>query len=338
MIEHDNSFYSKLVLKWAPINYQYIRLDTNDNNYNIKKDLIVPVNLEYYKNNKVDIESCWDTQNIRKRLRNIKIEQLLPVVYYSVAETESHYFILYSFYHADDDTHPNDMEGCLVLLEKQDYSELLLGIITVAHYDFWKYAYKNNLRQKFGREFTKKEQLEVDEELDSKRPLIQQEKGKHGLYALGTKINFGTKIILWLRSLLNIHPDVIVFYPNDKAAYYNIENITKGKDTPYDPSFYYELVDVLDPREGLWERWKKKPNSTFDNSGKFYGGSANPPWLWKEGYIPDSIESNEFGIMWSDPVKLVTKLFKPGVNRKDFNQKYLRQMDGTVQKNDIAQA
>jgi len=333
MIQHDNSFYSKLALKWAPINYQYIRLDTYNNYYNIKKDLIVPVNLEYYKKNKEDdTESCWDTQNIRERLRDIKIEQLIPVVYYSIAETESHYFILYSFYHADDDTHPNDMEGCLVLLEKQDYAELLLGVITIAHYDFWKYAYKYNLQYKSGREFTKKEQLEADDELESKRPLIQQEKGKHGLYALGTRINFGTKILRWLSSLLNIHPDVIVLYPNDRAAYYNIENITKGKDTPYDPSFYYELVDILDRMEGLWERWESKPNSTFDKGGKFHGGSANPPWLWKEGYRSNSIESDELGIMWLDPVKLATKLFKPGDNRKDFSQKYLRKMDGTVQK------
>jgi hypothetical protein len=337
-MEHDSSFYNKLALRWAPVNYQYIRLDTKNGNYNIKKDLIVPVNLEYYKKNKVDIESSWDTRNIRERLRNVKIEQLIPVAYYSVAETESHYFILYSFYHGDDDTHPNDMEGCLVLLEKQDDSEILLGMVTVAHYDFWKYSYKNNLQHNSGKEFTKKEQFEVDEELDSKRSLIQQEKGKHGLYALGTNINIGTKIILWFGYLLNIHPDVIVFYPNDKAAYYKIENITKGKDTPYNPSFYYELVDILDPVEGIWGRWKNKPNSTFDNDGKFHGGSANPPWLWKLAYRFRPLESNELGFMWLDPVKLVTKLFKPGVNRKDFSPKYIRRMDGTVLKNDIAQS
>ncbi len=28
--------YRKLVLKWAPINYHYIRLDTKYNDYNIK--------------------------------------------------------------------------------------------------------------------------------------------------------------------------------------------------------------------------------------------------------------------------------------------------------------
>jgi hypothetical protein len=336
-MEHDSSFYSKLALRWAPVDYQYIRLDTKHGNYNIKKDLIAPVNLEYYKKNKIDIESSWDTRDIRERLRNIEIEQLKPVAYYSVAETESHYFILYSFYHADDDTHPNDMEGCLVLLEKQDYFELLLGMVTVAHYDLWKYSYKNNLRHISGKEFTKKEQLEVDDELDSKRSLIQQEEGKHGLYALGTNINIGTKIVLWLRSLLNIYPDVIVFYPNDRAPNYTIENIMKGKDTPYNPSFYYELVDILDPKEGFWERWNNKPNSTFDKHGKFHGGSANPPWLWKVEYNLRPLEQDDFGFMWSDPVKLATKFFKPGVNRKEYSPKYIRRMDGTVLKDEIAQ-
>ncbi len=149
-VGHFDGLYSNLVLKWAPINYQFIRLDSENNNYNLKKDLVVPVYLQYYKsNNGVDLESRWDTQNIRERLRGVEIEQLVPVVYYAVAETESHYYILYSFYHADDDTHPSDMEGCLVLLEKLEMSELLLGIITVAHYDLWRYPYKGNYDTKW---------------------------------------------------------------------------------------------------------------------------------------------------------------------------------------------
>ena len=213
MIEDENEFYGNLVMRWAPVDYQYIRLDTNSN-YNIKKDLVVPVDLQYYKNNEVDLETRWDTRNIRVRLREVEIDQLKPVVYYSIAETESHYYILYSFYHADDDTHPNDMEGCLVILEKQENSQLLLGIITVAHYDFWKYTYKDNLLHESGEKFTGEEQLE---------------KGKHGLYALVMRINIGTNILRWFDSLINKHPDVIVFYPNKEAFCYSIESIKKEK-------------------------------------------------------------------------------------------------------------
>lgn len=329
--EDNYSYYKNLALKWAPVNYQYVRLDTKNNNYNLKKDLIVPVNLEYFKSVKEDVnhEVHWDTRDIRKRLKAVKIEQLLPIAYYSVAETESHYFILYSFYHADDDTHPNDMEGCLVLLEKNDNFEFLLGIITVAHYDFWKYTYQDNLLDKNGNMFSGPEHLEVDEELESKRPLIQQEKGKHGLYALGTRINIATKVFRWFRCLLNIHPDVIVFYPNDKTTRYSIDNLTKGKDNPYDPALYYELVDILEDQDGLWERWNKRPNSTFAEGGKFHGGSANPPWLWKEGYTLKTSKNGELGTMWSDPAKLAGEIYTPGIGRKNFSRKYLRKMDGT---------
>jgi hypothetical protein len=326
----ENDFYAGLALKWAPIDYQYIRIDTNRLSYNVKKDLVVPVDLQYYrKRDNIDPESRWDTSNIRDRLNEVTIEQLKPAAYYSISETESHYYILYSFYHADDDTHPNDMEGCLVILEKQETSQFLLGIITVAHYDFWLYPYKNNLLNKFGEEFAGEQQLEVDEELDSKRPLIQQEKGKHGLYALGTKINVGTKLVNWFYALLGIHPDVIVLYPNEEAFPYSIENLNKGKNTPYDPSFYYELVDILDPKEGLWERWKNRPNSTFAADGKFHGGSANPPWLWKEKEWLKFSQDIELGLMWQDPAELVSKVFRPGLKRKPFSTKYIRKMDGT---------
>jgi hypothetical protein len=156
------------------------------------------------------LESCWDTKNIRERLRKIDLEFLLPVVYYSVAETETHYFILYAFYHADDDTHPNDLEGCLLILEKMDLNEVLLGMITVAHHDFWLYSYENSIKEASGKEFPEGYNLEVDVSIDFIRPLIQQEVGKHGLNALGTKINRFTKILNRLRFLLSIYPDVVV--------------------------------------------------------------------------------------------------------------------------------
>jgi hypothetical protein len=44
----ENDFYTSLALKWAPIDYQYIRLDANKSSYNVKKDLVVPVDLQYY--------------------------------------------------------------------------------------------------------------------------------------------------------------------------------------------------------------------------------------------------------------------------------------------------
>ena len=320
----ENKYYD-LALKWAPINYQYIRRDKSNDYYQTKKDLLYPVNLDCYSRSDVDSDECWDTTNIRERLGKTKIENLVPVCYYAVSETESHYFVLYAFYHADDDTHPNDMEGCLVILEKQDGKEELLGMITVAHLDFWNYAYKDNLLKPSGEKFGKEERLETDDDLESMHPLIQQEEGKHGLYALGTKINIGTKIVRWFLAVLNMSPDVIVYYPWRNAFSYSVSRLKKGKGTPYDPSFYYELIDIMDERQGFFSRWEKRPNKTFTKDGKFHGDSANPPWLWKPGLVLSS-DSAKIGLMWSDPAKLARESFKPANGRKEFSDKYIRKL------------
>jgi hypothetical protein len=145
---------------------------------------------------------------------------------------------------------------------------------------------------------------------------------------LGTKINFFTKILNWLRSLLSIYPDVIVYTPGDKPRYYETKSIFKGRGTAYSPTFQYDLVDILDPEEGFWKIWLTRPNSTFQENGQFHGGAANPPWLWKESKLAIH-HSEEVGLMWSDPAKLVNRLFKPGKGRKNFSQNYIRGMDGT---------
>lgn len=331
MDNQSESFYYELAFKWAPVNYQYIDLSDSDNNYNTKRDLIVSVNLECYgtkahnsSQNFEDIEKCWDTRNIRDRLKETKVDVLTPVAYYSVAETTNHYFILYSFYHADDTTHPNDMEGCLVILEKiGDNKQLLLGVMTVAHFDFWKYVYDKNLYLKKRGMHRKAYETVVDEEIDSQRPLIQQEAGKHGLYVLGDKIFFGTKIWRWFLALLNRYPDIVVYYPGRKASCYNIETLRRYRNTPHYPALYYELVDILDPQNGLWQRKTSTKNSTFHENGKFYGGSANPPWLWTENDHENPLN------MWENPAELTIKWFEPANNRKPFDTDYVRCMDGT---------
>jgi hypothetical protein len=314
--------YFEIALKWAPVNYQYIRISEGNNHYQTKKDLPCPINFECY--GKDAQGQCWNTKESRQRLEKVRIEDLVPVCYYAVSETESHYFVMYAFYHADDDTHINDMEGCLVILEKHEDGEELLGMITVAHMDFWKYTYNDRLLSATGGQFRDDEHLETDDELDSANPLIQQEEGKHGLYALGTRIHFGTKIIRWFLALLNRQPDVIVLYPGKKALPYTIERIRRGKKTPYNPSFYYELVDVFDKTDGFFERWEKRPNETFAADGKFHGGAANPPWLWNPGL--EFKKNTEEGLLWHDPAKIAAKSFRPADGRKPFSTKYIRQL------------
>lgn len=355
--------YFELALRWAPVNYQYINLDETSAYLNktvdypdgkgsgffkIKQDLLCQVDFTLSDND----PQRWNTSNVIDRLNNAEFSDLIPTVYYSIAETEKHFFILYSFYHANDSTHPNDMEGCLIILEKKDNKQLLLGMITIAHYDFWYYTYKKNLTVREGIQTSG--QLEIDEEFDGRgHPLIQQEEGKHGLYALGTHIEWFTKLLWWFLSVIDMSPDIIVYYPHEtKASKYSFENLTKGKKMPYNPSFYYKLVDILDKEYGLWERWNKreqrKNDYTFDECGKFYGGAANPPWLWKPADAKSLWESiltkikkllhlknkekpepTKITEIWTDPQQLVSDNFIPGEGMAKFDSKYLRHMDGS---------
>jgi len=234
-----------LAKKWAPICYQYINQTEFFNDYLTKMDLLVPVNMDSYESGN-NSEDAWDTKNIQEKLKKTSIENLTPVVYYSFAETKNHMYLLYSFYHADDTIHPNDMEGCLIILEKP---EKLLGMMTVAHNKIPKYAYQNNLAQKNGENIKK---LLVEYEEDEIHPLVEQESGKHGMYGLG--ISSSTEIKVWrtLKIVFGQYQDKIVYFPGGKAKPYDIEQLKQYVGTPHYPTFYYDLVYIHDNKEDLF--------------------------------------------------------------------------------------
>jgi len=341
--------FKRLAMNWAPIVYQYISLDNND--YETMKDLLCPVNFGCYGrlNNPSPEETstCWNTAIVRKRLETASkrfreaelkredFRDLIPAAYYSVAVTDTHYFILYAFYHADDDTHPNDLEGCLLIIERNEHRPLLLGMITVAHLDFFPYIYKDRMEIKSHPPGQQDFEMEVEEELEGDHALLVQEKGKHGMYALREKIpSFLEKLKFWE---ICRKPDVIVYYPPNVIAYhpgeaanlYSRERLYKGKGTPHDPTFYYELIDILDDHDGLWNKYlnaqKSGGNLTFTEKGAFHTegrlGRANGPWLWEPKQLIDTVEE---GLMWKDPVVLVKQMFKP--KGKEFNTNYHKKM------------
>ena len=325
-MNYSDKFLSELALRWAPVNYQYINLSDKDEHYYTKQDLILPVNFEYYKVDGVDPQISYDTQKVKDRLRSLNINQLTPVGYYSVAITKNHFYILYSFYHADDTFHPNDMEGCLVILERFGNKEELLGMITVAHEKTPKYSYDDNLRLNDGIK-SKPRKMFVEDEGGELHPLIQQEAGKHGMYGLGFPL-FRIKFWRYIKSIVGLKSNIVVFYPYKPAKKYNQDDLLRYKDTVHYASFYYDLVHILDEKQGLYHRRVKdgKKNSTFDDNGQFHGKAANPPWLWKY----DGVN------LWDDPALLAEKWLVPSKNRKLFREevlpsdetKYERKMNG----------
>jgi hypothetical protein len=126
--------YFELVEYWAPTIYQ----DINQNRDSGKSD--IPTTLDYDGN--LDPSDNWE---------HLNSYPLIPSVYYSVRETYSHIFIEYDFYYPQDrglyyvDEHENDLEGCLLVIKKNDSSYGNLQILeTQAHDDWYQYVNQAN--------------------------------------------------------------------------------------------------------------------------------------------------------------------------------------------------
>ncbi|HEX7056686.1 MAG TPA: hypothetical protein VF260_05750 [Bacilli bacterium] len=120
---------AELAAYWAPDFYQ----DVNDT-YGYRADFIT--NFDY--------DGDWRGNN---NWDNLDSYALHSYIYYSVVETETHYFIVYTDYHARDDgplsvdKHENDMEGCMVVVRKDGsaYGSFQL-LETLSHNEYYQYT------------------------------------------------------------------------------------------------------------------------------------------------------------------------------------------------------
>lgn len=119
-----------LALRHAPIIFQDTRPDGAEADYITAFD---------YDDNRI-ADDNWDHLGPYA-------DQLYATVYYSVVESDRYWFIVYAFFHprdwrnGDNNEHENDMEGILAIVLK-DGTEFgrLIGVITVAHTDFYSYT------------------------------------------------------------------------------------------------------------------------------------------------------------------------------------------------------
>ncbi len=128
--------YEKLALRHAPALHQKIH------ELNPRGDYIT----------RVDLRETWDDIVHNWEYVNDTGNALGAAGYYSIAETTTHYFILYAFYHAQDwydgkslmdkirknfDEHLHDMEGALAVVTKRpgnEKAERVDAFITISHY------------------------------------------------------------------------------------------------------------------------------------------------------------------------------------------------------------
>lgn len=127
--------YRELAEHWAPDFYHEISYD-----YNWKAEMITNFNFD----------GDWNAANNWDNLYNG--HPLRSYVYYSVVESQTHYFIGYYVFHPRDEgidsSHPNDMEGTLLVIRKDGstYGQFQL-METFAHYLFFQYTNDSQIKK-----------------------------------------------------------------------------------------------------------------------------------------------------------------------------------------------
>jgi hypothetical protein len=281
---------AELALRWAPIHYQ----DTSSSDYDA----------DYLSS--VDFDAEWNTLNNWEH-QDDNLAWLTGSMYYSVVETETHWFLVYAFYHPRDwesfpdpfglFTHENDMEGVLLTVRKDGSTfGALEAMVTVAHNNFYSYVPAGS-PYTAGRE-------NVDGPLIMQavdgvpHPTTFQEAKGHGAFGWnGANFPGG---------------DGVVYFPGAGAG-----EVPSGGN---DRSVAYRLTDVF-AAGGMWAR--RSDPVTYASFGTFRGdngadNSANAPWGWDDqddgGDLPR-------GLLATDPALLVSVYF---ANEGAFSLNYVR--------------
>lgn len=235
----------------------------------------------------VDLDGDWIGNNNWENQPN---GDLSAYVYYSVAETNSHWFLFYSLYHPRDYTeepcnesdgcHENDMESLQVVVAKDGSSYgRLQAMLTLAHSHIYLYPFDDAVR---------KGALRPDGrgQLVDGHPAVWVEIYGHGIY--------GRPAILV--------PGKITYRIGDQAEI--PEDI-------HDDDVSYELLSIYDT---LWQhRAEIGPGQMFDSPFDYHGqilpasfdgenwgqDRANPPWAYNQE-IGDALLRGDFFL---DPAK-----------------------------------
>jgi len=194
-------------------------------------------------------------------------------VYYSLVETESHWFLFYALYHPRDYTeepceqsdgcHENDMESLQVVVAKDStaYGHPV-ALLTLAHSHIYLYPFDDSVKK--GALRTRERAI-----LEDGHPVVWVETYGHGIY--------GKREILV--------PGKVIYHVGDGAE---IPEGIKDEDVRY------ELVPIYDT---LWQRRDEiGPGQTFDQPFDYRGRTlpasfdgedwgqdkANPPWAYDQ--------------------------------------------------------
>lgn len=228
---------------------------------------------------RVDYDGDWIGNN---NWDNFPNGDLSAHVYYSVIETETHFFIFYSLFHPRDYEpfclpflcHENDMESLqLVILKDGSEFGRLQALETLAHSHL--YLYIADPAVKAGHLPVKGPVL-----LEGESPVLYVETYGHGIYGAPIEFKGGE----------------VIYRPGEEAE------VPKGI---HDPSVGYKLIPIY---EELWSRrGQVGEGSLFDRPFDYRGRSlpqafdgddyghdrANPPWGYNQG-IGDELSRGDW--------------------------------------------
>lgn len=242
---------------------------------------------------RVDFDGDFVSNNNWNNLEKYPAEAF---TYYDVIESETHFFISYAFFHARDYSnvcipkvcHENDMEGALLVIEKDGstYGQLK-AIQTLAHNKIYTY-----LTPKM---------MAVDPQFDissrSERPVLFIESGGHGVFAFDPE--------KMSKYTVDSFGDTTPANPNDvsvatDAIKYFVYTVGLEAQDPMakdEGKFHYQLLST---NTELWIRRNEIGRGRLFDANFSYGGtrfnlggipkgfagekwtagSANPPWAW----------------------------------------------------------
>ena len=259
-----------------------------------------------------DYDGDWNGSN---NWRNAYRYELRANVYYGVVESTNHVFITYAFYHPRDFTarpmegmapkteHENDMEGCMLVIEKDktQWGKAIL-LETLAHDHFYRYDNPNYRRVKKGKNIPPLDGsivfLKQVDATHHQQPAIYIEPEGHGVTAATAQV----------RAEDFKHPGIIYRFAG------------RGAEVPRnnsDPDVSYELISIED---SLWAKRAEIGASSLYCCGDSYalpggqtmligsafngpigGCAAKPPWGWDQAN-DGPIEKGDF---FRDPLKAI---------------------------------
>jgi hypothetical protein len=288
-VADDPGFRADLALRYAPIHQQAVHTQ-GGHALGGAADYIT----------RFDFDGDDDARNNWEHAGEARFP-LAAYAYYSVVETQSHWFVTYMFFHPRDwsstffeTEHENDSEG-LMLVVARDGTKLgaLRAAVTVAHSDFYSYV-------PAGSEWTSGAedvdgQLLLEDFEGAPHPLTCQQAETHALKA-------------WPQ--YRIEAQGVVYYPSRDRA-----EVPKS---PNDRHVSYQLLDVLAPG-GLWAardnpRVFARPGTFAGDAGGGCGkgafachqNAANAPWGWN-----DRDDPSPRGALARDPSGLARAYFQP---------------------------